>query len=107
MGGQPGDGQDQADQRGGVLGEYRAQRGIGGGHDVLDEVAMQRLGLRHGLADRPQERRPLQPEGDGQHDVSHDEVIRRAGARSSLTPWVIDTAPPATNSPSAANSDHT
>src|SRR5262249_11850869 len=29
------------------------------------------------------------------------------GLRSSLTPWKTDTAPPATNSPSAANNDHT
>src|SRR3954468_4831989 len=34
------------------------------------------------------------------------EVVGRVGARNSYTLWAIGTAPPAANSPSAANSDH-
>ena len=49
MGGQPGRRDDQAGQGGGVLGEHRPQRGIGGGHHVLDQIPLQRLGLGSGL----------------------------------------------------------
>jgi 2-dehydropantoate 2-reductase len=72
--------QDDADQRGGVLGEHRPQRGIRGVQHVFDEVLLHRLGLRLGLPDRLQERRALQDEGDGQHDVPDEEVAARFGA---------------------------
>jgi hypothetical protein len=45
---------------------------------------------------RPAGMTPRQHEGDGQHDVTHDEVLGGSREMSSVTPCVIDTAPQAT-----------
>jgi hypothetical protein len=74
---QPGRGDDQAGQRGGVLREHRSQGGVGGGQHVLDHVPLERRGLTLGLPDRLQERGSLQQEGHGQHDVPDDEMLGR------------------------------
>ncbi len=74
---QPGHGDDQAGQRGGVLGEHGPQRGVGGGQHVLDQVPLERAGLGSGLPVRLQERGSLQEEGHGQHDVPDDEMPGR------------------------------
>jgi hypothetical protein len=74
---QPGGGDDQAGQGGGVLGEHGPQGGVGGGQHVLDHVPLERGGLTSGLPDRLQERGSLQQEGHGQHDVPDDEMLGR------------------------------
>ena len=77
MGGQSSRRDDQAGQGSGVLGKYCPQRGIGGGHHVLDHIPLQRLGLGSGLPDRLQERDSLQDKGHGQHHVTDDEPFGR------------------------------
>jgi hypothetical protein len=76
---EPGGREGHADQGGGILGEHRTQRGVGSGEHVVDEVPLHRVGLGLGLPDRLQERRSLQDEGDGQHDVADEEVTGRFG----------------------------
>ena len=39
-------GDDQADERGGVLGEYGPKRRVAGGHDALDQIPLHQLGRR-------------------------------------------------------------
>jgi 2-dehydropantoate 2-reductase len=76
---EPGRRNDHADHGSGVFREHRPQRGIGGGQHVVDEVPLHRVGLRLRLPDRLQERRSLQDEGNGQHDVPDEEVAARFG----------------------------
>jgi len=63
----PGAGDQQAEQRGRILGEDRPQGRVGRRQHVLDEVAVERGRLRLGLPDGLAERHPLQHEGHGQH----------------------------------------